>query len=232
VLAKEPFGARRILLLIFGSIGVLVALVLFGAGSAAVWALSHRDSAGFFMSGTHEFSTTSYAIASESLDVGSDLPGWLDERFATVRVQASSAQAVFVGIGPAADVERYLADVEHAQITDLQTDPFSATYRAQSGSAEPAAPATQDFWRAQTIGSGTQTITWPVEEGNWSVVAMNADGSRDVSIDARLGARIPSLRWFAIGFLTGGGLVLLAGAGLIYFGARKPHRDDALLEGD
>jgi hypothetical protein len=52
---------------------------------------------------------------------------------------------------------------------------------------------------------------------------MNADGSRNVSVDARLGARVPSLRWFAIGFLAAGGLVLLAGAGLIYFGARKPR---------
>jgi len=223
VLAKEPFGAKRMLLLLFGSIAALVALVLFAGGSAAAWGLSQRDDAGFFTSGTHELSTSSYALASESLDVGPDLPGWLDERFATVRVQASSAQAVFIGIGPAVDVERYLANVEHAQITDLDTDPFSVRYRPQDGTAEPGAPASQDFWRAEASGSGTQTISWPIEEGKWSVVAMNADGSRNVSIDARLGARVPSLRWFAVGLLAAGGLVLLIGSGLIYFGARKPR---------
>jgi hypothetical protein len=85
----------------------------------------------------------------------------------------------------------------------------------------PAAPASQDFWGAQASGSGTQTISWPVEEGEWSVVAMNADGSRNVSVDARLGARVPSLHWFAIAFLAGGGLVLLIGGGLIYLGTRQ-----------
>jgi len=222
VLAKEPFGARRILLLVFGSIAILVAFVLFAGGGAAVWGLSERDSAGFFTSGTHELSTSSYALASESLDVGPEIPG-LAKRFATIRVQASSEQAVFLGIGPAGDIERYLANVEHAQITDFDTDPFSVSYRPQDGTAKPAAPTSQNFWRAQASGSGSQTISWTVEEGEWSVVAMNADGSRNVSVDARLGARVPSLHWFAIGFLAAGGLVLLIGCGLIYFGARKPR---------
>jgi len=105
VLAKEPFGAKRILLLVAGSIAALVALVLFVGGSAAVWGLSQRDDSGYFTSGTHELSTGSYALASESLDVGPDIPGWLDDRFATVRIQASSAQPVFIGIGRAKDVE-------------------------------------------------------------------------------------------------------------------------------
>jgi hypothetical protein len=221
VLVKEPVGAKRMLLLVFGATALLVALVLFAGGSAAAWGLSQRDDAGFFTSRTHELSTSSYALASESLDVGPDLPGWLDKRFATVRVEASSAQAVFLGIGPAADVERYLTNVEHAQITDFDTDPFSVSYRPRDGTAVPAAPASQDFWGAQASGSGTQTISWPVEEGEWSVVAMNADGSRNVSVDARLGARVPSLHWFAIGFLAGGGLVLLIGGGLIYLGTRQ-----------
>lgn len=223
VLAKEPFGARRILLLVVGSVAVLVALVLFVGGSAAVWGLSQRDESGYFTSGTHELSTGSYALASESLDVGPDIPGWLDDRFATVRIQASSAQPVFIGIGRAKDVEGYLANVRHAQITDMDTNPFAVSYRQQNGTAEPAPPASQDFWSAQASGSGTQTIKWPVAEGKWSVVAMNADGSRSVSVDARLGARVTSLGWAAIGFLAGGGLVLLIGGGLFYLGVRQPR---------
>jgi hypothetical protein len=218
VLVKEPFGAKRMLLLVLGATALLVALVLFAGGSVAAWGLSQRDDAGFFTS-------SSFALASESLDVGPDLPGWLDKRLATVRVQASSAQAIFLGIGPAADVERYLTNVEHAQLTDFDTDPFSVSYRAHNGTAVPAAPATQGFWRAQASGSGTQTIRWTIEEGRWSVLAMNADGSRNVSVDARLGARVPSLRWFAIGFLAAGGLVLVIGGSLIYLGTR--HRRPA-----
>ena len=60
-------------------------------------------------------------------------------------------------------------------------------------------------------------------EGEWSVVAMNADGSRGVSVDARVGARIPSLRGFAIGLLAAGALALLMGAGLTYLGIRSPR---------
>ena len=145
--------------------------------------------------------------------------------FATVRVEATSTKPVFIGIGPVADVERYLADVEHAQITDFDIDPFSVTYRALDGTEQPSLPARQHFWRAQATGRGTQTINWPVEEGTWSVVAMNSDGSRNVSVDARLGTRIQYVRWIVAGLFGAGMLVLLLGAGLIYLGACRPRRD-------
>jgi hypothetical protein len=48
---------------------------------------------------------------------------------------------------------------------------------------------------------------------------MNTDGSPGVTVDTRLGARLPSLRWLAIALLAGGGLVLLIGARLLYLGA-------------
>ena len=215
-----------------GSITALVGLALLASGGAAVWGLTQRDDAGFFTSGTHEFSTSSYALASESLDVGPDIPGWLEDGFATVRVEATSAKPLFLGIGPVVDVERYLADVEHAQITNFEIDPFSVRYRALDGTAEPAPPASQNFWRAQATGSGSQTISWPVEEGTWSVVAMNADGSRNVSVDARLGTHVDHLGWIVIGVLGAGVLVLALGARLIYSGTRRPHRDVAALRGD
>ncbi len=50
---------------------------------------------------------------------------------------------------------------------------------------------------------------------------MNADGSRDVTVDAQFGARVSSLVWVAIAFLIVGVLVLIGGATLIYFGARR-----------
>jgi hypothetical protein len=225
VLAKDPFGAKRILLLVFGGITVLVALALLASGGAAVWGLSQRDDAGFFTSGTHEFSTSSYALASESLDVGPDIPGWLEDGFATVRVEATSAKPLFIGVGPVADVERYLGDVEHAQITNFDIDPFSVSYRALDGTAQPAPPASRDFWRARATGPGRQSISWPVEEGTWSVVAMNADGSRNVSVEARLGTRIQYVRWIVSGLFGAGVLVLLLGAGFIYLAVRRPRRD-------
>jgi hypothetical protein len=223
VSAKEPLGAKRILLLVVGGITVLLSLPLLASGGAALWALSQRDE-GFFMSGTHELSTGSYALASESLDIGPDIPGWVEDGLATVRVEAASAKPVFIGIGPVANVERYLANVEHTQITDLKIDPFSVSYRALDGTSKPASPASQSFWRARATGSGQQTISWPIQEGAWSVVAMNADGSRSVSVDARVGTRIQYLGWITVGLLGVGVLVLAGGAALIYLGVRRPRR--------
>jgi hypothetical protein len=220
---SRPFGTKRVLLLVFGGITLLIALALLAGGGAAVWALGERDASGYFTTARHQLSTGSYALASENLDVDRDVPGWFGDRFATVRIAVSSTEPVFIGIGHTSDVDRYLAGVRHDRITDFDADPFSVGYRRFGGNAEPAPPAREGIWRVQASGSGTQTITWPLEKGGWSAVAMNADGSRGVSVDAQFGARISALRWVAIGLLVAGGLVLLVGAGLVYLGARKPR---------
>ena len=106
---SEPFGVQRVLLLVFGSIVVLIALAFLAGGGVGLWSLGERDSSGYFTTATHELSSSSYAIASESLDVDGDVPGWFGDRFATARIEASSAQPVFIGIARASDVERYLA---------------------------------------------------------------------------------------------------------------------------
>jgi hypothetical protein len=227
VITAQPshsFGAGRVLLLVFGSIALLIALALFAGGGAAVWGLSQRDGSGYITSGSHQLATPSYALVSDSLDVGTDAPGWVfGDHFANVRIQATSSQPIFIGIARTTAVERYFAGVQHDQIRDFEVDPFTASYRHVAGSAAPGPPAAQSFWRAKASGPGTQTITWPLEKGNWSVVAMNASASRGVTIDTRLGARLPYLRWVAIGFLVGGGVVLILGASLIYLGARRPR---------
>jgi hypothetical protein len=226
-LASRPsssFGAGRVLLIVFGSIAVLIALALLAGGGAAVWGLGQRDGSGYFTSGSHRLSTTSYALASDNLDVGTDAPRWVfGDHFATVRIEASSTRPVFIGIARTGAVERYLAGVQRDQIRDFELDPFSVSYRHRGGSVAPAAPAGENFWRVKASGSGNQTIGWPLEKGNWSVVVMNADGSRGVTVDARVGARVPYLRWVVIGFLAAGGLILLAGSFLIYLGARTPR---------
>jgi hypothetical protein len=220
---SQPFGAKRVLLLVFGSIGVLVGLALLAGGGAAVWGLSQRDGSGYFNTRTHGVSTTSYAFASDTLDMGPDAPGWFGENFATIRVQASARQPVFIGIGRADDVKRYLAQVPHTVVTDLDTDPFRVTSHPIGGSTRPAPPGQQVFWRVRASGLGTQTIKWPLEKGTWSAVAMNADGSRGVTVALRLGARVSALKWVAIGLLAGGGLVFALGGVLIYLGARTPR---------
>jgi len=227
---SEPFGVKRVLLLVFGSIVVLIALAFLAGGGAGMWALGERDSTGYFTSGTHELASSGYAISSENLDVDGDVPGWFGDRFATARIEASSSQPVFIGIAPTSDVERYLSGASYDQVKDFEVDPFSVSYRGVDGTTEPAPPVDQDFWRVKATGPGTQTISWPLEKGDWSVVAMNADGSRDVTVEARFGAKISSLVWVAIAFLIAGALILVGGATLIYLGARR--RRPALAAGE
>jgi hypothetical protein len=70
---------------------------------------------------------------------------------------------------------------------------------------------------------GTQTLTWKVREGDWSVVLMNADGSRGVAADVDLGAKLSFLLWVAIGLLIGGALVVGGSTALVVLAARKPR---------
>ena len=73
-------------------------------------------------------------------------------------------------------------------------------------------PGEQRIWVASAEGSGRQTLTWDVEGGNWSIVLMNADGSRGVEADVRIGVKINVLPWIILG--VGIGALVMLGFGL------------------
>jgi len=64
-------------------------------------------------------------------------------------------------------------------------------------------------------------LTWPVKSGNWTVVAMNANGSRPVSVRVDAAATVPALPWAGAGLLIGGVLFLAGGAMLITIPLRR-----------
>ena len=214
-------------MIVFGVLAVLFALALLAGGGGLLWAKSSKaDAEGYFTTHAHRFASSSYAVASESLDVGTGAPGWVfgSGRYAKVRISASStgpAKAIFIGIGRYDDVADYLAGAAYHEVSDFDVDPFKVSYRPHAGAAPVTPPAKQRFWVASAQGSGTQTLTWGVRKGTWSVVAMNADASRPVAVEASFGAKLSFLGWIIAGLFTGGGLFLLAGAGLIYLGVRR-----------
>jgi hypothetical protein len=59
-----------------------------------------------------------------------------------------------------------------------------------------------------------------VEPGEWSVVVMNADGSRGVDARVSAGAKVPFLAAVGWGAIGGGALLLVAAGGLLYAGVR------------
>ena len=98
------------------------ARVLAAAG-AATWATSsQRDSAGFLNSDTHRFATPTYAITSGGIDLGTGTH-WLTpaDIFGKVRIRATATNptaGVFIGVGPQAAVDNYLAGVGHEVVTN------------------------------------------------------------------------------------------------------------------
>jgi hypothetical protein len=125
---------------------------------------------------------------------------------------------LFVGIGPSADVDRYLAGVSYTQISDFWTNSVEYIEGGRPGSP----PASQGFWVASASGPGAQTLEWEPADGSWSVVVVNADGRPGIGVVATdLGARYPALVWIALGVFAGGAIFLIGGVLLISGAIRR-----------
>ena len=207
--------APRVVAFVAAGVLALLGLGMFAAGGVSLWTDTKKDDQGYISTATHGFASSGYAIATDDLDVNgvpSGIAG--DVSYGRVRVQVTprTDKPVFVGIARTDAVSSYLRQSTHSVLTDVSFDPFDAEYRTHRGTEKPFSPGAQRIWAASSEGSGRRTITWNVRGGHWSVVVMNADGSRGVDAGVKAGARIPILEaigWGAIGI----GFVLLAGAG-------------------
>jgi hypothetical protein len=220
-------SAGRIVLIVLGSVGVLFGLAVMAGGGFVLWADRTHLEDGYLTTPSERFATPTYALTRTRLEVETNGEGWVlnESWFGKVRIRGESpaGKTIFIGIGPQAEVARYLGSVAHANVQDLDFDPFRVTYLPVTGDAPQAPPIEQSFWAALASGVGTQTLTWKVRDGNWSVVLMNADGSRGVSADIDLGAKLSFLLWVAIGLLIGGALVTGGNAALVVLAARTPR---------
>ena len=125
--------------------------------------------------------------------------GFLDEDLAaidegentlTLEVEGSGSQ-LFVGVADAADVAAYLEGVPVAEGLELSYPGSSLIVRETGGRVEPTPPAEETFWTESVVGDGT--ITWELDEGSWSLVVMNADGTAGVEAIGTATVRIPLL---------------------------------------
>jgi hypothetical protein len=214
----QRFGRRRLLRLVFGGLGLLAALALIGSAIAGIVGLeTQRDATGYFVTHTHHYQTSSYALSTQSLNVGG-VTGALEAGLVRLRVAATSSDGgkpLFIGIARTKDVNRYLARVQHDELQNISFDPFEIDYHRLGTGAPQAPPSTQNFWQTRADGTGTQTLSWPVKEGRWTAVVMNADGGRNVSVDAQLAARLSGAWWFVVAFIALGALSLVGGIALI-----------------
>jgi len=219
----------RIALVILGALAALVGFGLLMAGAVAGWAHStQRDDDGFYRSGAHRLETTTHAITSDRIDLGAGVEegDWVpfdDIGTAEVVARAPGRSPIFLGIASSDEVDRYLDGVARDRVEDIGARPFDADdvdYDRIDGTAVPAAPATQDIWVASTDGPGRQVLRWEVEQGDWTVVLMNADASPVVVANVAVGLDTGLLLPIGIGLAIAGLLLLGLGAVLLILGLR------------
>jgi hypothetical protein len=232
---REPerrMSAGRTIALIVGVLVTLASLLGLTVGGAMAWLdQARRDSAGFVTSDKVTLSTTGYALASEQLTIDAGAASvphrWFGD--ARVRVETVSGGPVFVGLASVTDVRRYLAGVAYTTVRAV--GPNTTTYADHAGTAPAAAPTDLKIWRVQAAGPGEQTITWPIENGDWTLVVMATDGSKDLSVRADVGATAPALQWLWIGILTSSGVFLLLGTLTVVLAViRQPKQGPSTLQ--
>src|SRR5215207_949246 len=220
-------GRGKVAAIVASAVLGLFAFALLASGAAAFWGDAQKDENGYISTGTDRYATTTGAVTSDNLDL--DLDGAEDlvggDALGKIRLDVASrdGKPVFVGIARTRDVSRYLRGSAHAVVTDVDYSPFHADYREHAGDRRLAPPAGERFWETAAHGAGTQTMTWNVEDGDWSVVVMNADGSAGVDADVKAGAELSFLDeagWV----LLGTGLLALAGAGALLYAGARPRR--------
>ncbi len=214
--------SRRIPLVVLGAVALAFGAVAVVAGLVLAVVLG---SGSVLDSGPQPVSTPARALVSPvaEFDGVSEAPSVLGQ----VRIEVEATvrggeRGVFVGVAAADDVERYLAGADVDLATDVQFQPFRLTTRHQPGTGVVPAPGTQGFWLARAeADSGTARLSWPVRDGDYRVVVMNADGSRGVSTQTELGVKLPWIDGVAIGLLVAGLLVTGGGIAAIVAGARR-----------
>ncbi|HET7380599.1 MAG TPA: hypothetical protein VFJ24_11200 [Gaiellales bacterium] len=207
-----PGGA----LVVIGSL-----LALSGGGVLAAFGTD-----GSLASGPHLLSTPTSAIVSPVTSIKHTSGVASVAGQPTLRLSASPVQGtagVFVGIGPAADVNRYLAGVATEQVTDLSVDPYSITGIRHSGRLNAAPPTAQRFWVARASSTRTAEINWKIRDGQYRVVVMNANGHGGFASTSAIGLTIPNIAIYSIAALLLGLLVAGGGTALLIRATHQPR---------
>lgn len=213
-------GRRRTWMIVLGIVALVLCVPLL-IGGIALAVVFGTD--GTYATGTEQISTPSRALVSAVADISADSP--VDRDLAGVRLlldlTSASEKPLFVGVGRANDVSRYLDGVNVERLDDFELSPFRYRGTQVPGTAEPEPPGAQTFWVAKSEGTGEQHLSWRLRTGTYQVVVMNADASSGVDVTGSVGVKIPWIFWVALGLMIVGALLLVGGILLVVFGARR-----------
>jgi hypothetical protein len=223
---------RSVALIIVGSLIGLIGLAVLAGGGAALWAdQTQRNSSGYFTGSTHKIASDSYAVTHDEIGVH-HLPAFLDDgKLVRISIDARSqgGSPLFVGVARERDVDAYLKNVAHSNLRDYDVATQDQEYDSVGGTARPTRPASQPIWVASSTAS--KPLTWRLREGDWAVVLMNADGSKGVVANVKLGANIGYVAEVAAGLLAAGALLLALAVFLIIRGGRRADDGQAVGAG-
>lgn len=209
--------AGRVATLLAGSVLALISLGFLGGSGTLLWAGQALRHDGFLTTSTSTYSTSGYALASDRVRLhwGLLLTGLVGD--VRVRVTAvSPGQPVFVAIGPADRVAAYLSGTPYATVNGTGASALAV----HDGASRPAPPLTAGIWAAEVTGAGPQVLRWTAQDGDWTVVAMNQDGSAGVAVRADAGVSAPGLLRLALWLIAGGVILGSLSAALIWVPAR------------
>jgi hypothetical protein len=210
-------------------IGVLIVIGSLGMLGAGAVALSANDTDGLFTTGPVRITTESVALVGEDLDIFVDDPFVHRIDLATIEarldVTSRNGETVFVGIGPADEVNRYLADVRHASV-EFSGDEVIVI--GHQGTNLVTRPDDESFWVADATDG---RLSWDIENGRWAIAVINADGTPGVDVEVTAAARVPFIQPIGIALVVIGLLGLVVGVTLTYLGVRStPNHQAAPVE--
>jgi hypothetical protein len=135
-----------------------------------------------------------------------------------LRISASplpGSPAAFVGIAPAADVDRYLARVSGGQASDLGFRLYAVRASGREGRGLAQPPTAQRVWVAEAASTRTAKVNWRITNDRYRVVIVNANGQLGFATAITIATTQPNEPLYALAALiagllmTGGGSILL-----------------------
>ncbi|MFI7700651.1 DUF4389 domain-containing protein [Nonomuraea sp. NPDC049480] len=221
--APVQHGASSIVAIVVGALLAFGAIGTAAAGSLSALLAQSRAGTGFISTTSERIATPAYALTTDEIAIGGQGVEYLRGFTGKVRVEtATSGTPLFIGIGPRADVEAYLKNAGHDRITHLAfgPGPNDISYARHPGGQPATPPATQTFWTA----TGSGSLEWDIEPGDWTLVIMNPDASPTISADLRLAATLPWLDGLTAGLFVTTMILLISGTGLILLGVRLTRK--------
>ena len=216
----SPLSERLTRFLPGGTLAVIGSLAAIAGGDL----LAAFGTDGTLASGPHLLSTPTGAIVSPITGIKDTSGVATVTGQPTLRISATPVQgtaAVFVGIGRAADVNRYLAGVATQEVTNLSVEPYSITGTRHGGRPSAQPPQTQRFWMAQASSTRAAEINWKVRDGQYRVVIMSANGHGGFATTSTIGITIPNIVHYALAALLIGLLIAGGGTALLIRATRQ-----------